>query len=262
MGFFNYHTHTTYCDGKSTPEEIVLEAIRLGMDTIGFSGHSPAPGCAEYHLRDVQAYYDCVSRLKDKYSDKIKILLGIERDIWAYDDNHDYDFVIGAFHNLLVDGKFFHTDRSPANLKEGIDELCGGDGEAFAIRFYDFAKNIAKITGCDIVAHIDLVTKFNGDFENKFFDVKSEAYLAAAREAIEENMKYCKLFEINAGAISRGWRKTPYPDTAILDIIHEAGGKITYGADSHAKETLLLGFDQAEELARKHGFGSLTRLEI
>ena len=92
--------------------------------------------------------------------------------------------------------------------------------------------------------------------------MKSEAYLAAAREAIEENMKYCKLFEINAGAISRGWRKTPYPDTAILDIIHDAGGKITYGADSHAKETLLLGFDQAEELARKHGFGTLTRLEI
>ena len=41
MAFFNYHTHTTFCDGKSTPEEIVLEAIRLGMDTIGFSGHAP-----------------------------------------------------------------------------------------------------------------------------------------------------------------------------------------------------------------------------
>ena len=43
MGFFNYHTHTTYCDGKSTPEEIVLEAIRLGMDTIGFWVTHPAP---------------------------------------------------------------------------------------------------------------------------------------------------------------------------------------------------------------------------
>ena len=161
-----------------------------------------------------------------------------------------------------MDGKFFHTDRSPANLKEGIDELCGGDGEAFAIRYYDFVKNVARITGCDIVAHCDLVTKFNGDGENIFFDVRSEAYLAAAREAIEENIKYCNLFEINSGAISRGWRKTPYPDPAILDIIHDAGGKITFGSDSHAKETLLLGFDQAEELAKKHGFGALTRLEI
>ena len=69
MGYFNYHTHTTYCDGKNTPEEIVLEAIRLGLDTIGFSGHSPAGGCGHYALKDVDAYYDCVSRLKDKYSE-------------------------------------------------------------------------------------------------------------------------------------------------------------------------------------------------
>ena len=30
MMFSNYHTHTTYCDGADTPEELVLEAIRLG----------------------------------------------------------------------------------------------------------------------------------------------------------------------------------------------------------------------------------------
>ncbi len=35
----NYHTHTTYCDGKNTPEEIVLCAIEKGFTSIGFSGH-------------------------------------------------------------------------------------------------------------------------------------------------------------------------------------------------------------------------------
>ena len=35
-----------------------------------------------------------------------------------------------------------------------------------------------------------------------------------------------------------------------------AGGKITFGSDSHAKETLLLGFDQAEELAKKQAQSS------
>ena len=35
----NYHTHTCFCDGKNTPEEMVLEAIRLGCPEIGFSGH-------------------------------------------------------------------------------------------------------------------------------------------------------------------------------------------------------------------------------
>ena len=40
MMFSNYHTHTTYCDGANTPEELVLEAIRLGCPELGFSGHS------------------------------------------------------------------------------------------------------------------------------------------------------------------------------------------------------------------------------
>ena len=36
----SYHTHTTFCDGKDSPEELVLEAIRLGCPEIGFSGHA------------------------------------------------------------------------------------------------------------------------------------------------------------------------------------------------------------------------------
>ena len=36
----NYHTHTTFCDGKDSPESLVQEAIRLGCAEIGFSGHS------------------------------------------------------------------------------------------------------------------------------------------------------------------------------------------------------------------------------
>ena len=40
MAFSNYHTHSTFCDGKDTPEETVLEAIRLGCPELGFSGHS------------------------------------------------------------------------------------------------------------------------------------------------------------------------------------------------------------------------------
>ena len=40
MTYSNYHTHTTYCDGADSPEELVLEAIRLGCPEIGFSGHS------------------------------------------------------------------------------------------------------------------------------------------------------------------------------------------------------------------------------
>ena len=39
----NLHTHTTYCDGKNTAEEMVQKAIELGFRSLGFSGHAPMP---------------------------------------------------------------------------------------------------------------------------------------------------------------------------------------------------------------------------
>ena len=36
----NYHTHTKYCDGKNTPDEMVQRAIELGFTHLGFSEHS------------------------------------------------------------------------------------------------------------------------------------------------------------------------------------------------------------------------------
>lgn len=37
----NLHTHTTFCDGTNTAEEMIQAARELGMDSLGFSGHSP-----------------------------------------------------------------------------------------------------------------------------------------------------------------------------------------------------------------------------
>ena len=35
----NYHTHTVMCDGSNTAEEMVQQAISLGFEHLGFSGH-------------------------------------------------------------------------------------------------------------------------------------------------------------------------------------------------------------------------------
>ena len=35
----NYHTHTLFCDGTASPEDMVKQALRLGFDHLGFSGH-------------------------------------------------------------------------------------------------------------------------------------------------------------------------------------------------------------------------------
>ena len=37
------HTHTSFCDGKNSPEEMVRSAVEKGFDVLGFSGHSYTP---------------------------------------------------------------------------------------------------------------------------------------------------------------------------------------------------------------------------
>ncbi len=39
----NLHTHTHYSDGKLPPVDYVHEAIRQGIQILGFSDHSPLP---------------------------------------------------------------------------------------------------------------------------------------------------------------------------------------------------------------------------
>ena len=41
----NLHIHTKYCDGKDTPEEMVIAACEKGFQSIGFSMHSFMRSC-------------------------------------------------------------------------------------------------------------------------------------------------------------------------------------------------------------------------
>ena len=49
-GKVNLHTHTKYCDGTDSPEELVCEAVKRGFSALGFSGHeySVYDGCLLY----------------------------------------------------------------------------------------------------------------------------------------------------------------------------------------------------------------------
>ena len=39
----NYHSHSTFCDGRSSMEEFVKFAIAKGVKRYGFSSHAPIP---------------------------------------------------------------------------------------------------------------------------------------------------------------------------------------------------------------------------
>ncbi len=76
----NLHTHSIFCDGKDTIEEMTLEAISKGFDILGFSGHGYLDVDTS-SMRDTSGYISEVERIKLKYSSSIQIHLGIEEDM-------------------------------------------------------------------------------------------------------------------------------------------------------------------------------------
>jgi len=70
------------------------------------------------------------------------------------------------------------------------------------------------------------------------FDEKNERYIRAWQAAVDKLIEANIPFEINSGAISRGYRTTPYPSKDIMDYIIKKGGRFIYSSDSHNKDSI------------------------
>ena len=253
----NLHTHTRFCDGKDTAEEVVLAAIERGMETIGFSGHSGLPFSTTWTMKQekTKEYQKEILRLKEVYKDQIHILLGIEQDILTGIPDYPYDYVIGSVHCVPVGDENFMVDCSAEVLENAAKKYYGGDFYKLCKAYYELVAQVVDRTRCDIVGHFDLVTKFNEG--GRQFDETDPRYLRAALDALDVLLEKDVVFEINTGAISRGYRRTPYPSPMLLRRIAEKGGRVTITADAHSKEHLQCAFADAVQLARASGFGSI-----
>lgn len=253
------HTHTTFCDGKNTAEEMALWAISLGLETIGFSGHSPLDieGTREWCIlkEEMGKYRGEILRLKEKYKDKINILFGIEQDSFSAPVDMDFDYKIGSVHYVKKGEKHIAVDLDYTALMREIDECFGGDIMAFVADYYALCANVVEMTRCDIVGHFDLITKFNEKYSYIAEDDKK--YRSIALSALDAVMENDVMIEINTGAISRGYRKTPYPSRFILERIAQKGGKVVLNSDSHSTKGLLCAFEDSVEYARSCGVREL-----
>lgn len=241
------HVHTNYCDGKDSPRDIVLAAIGMRMKTLGFSGHGYTDFDESYCMskEGTKEYKKEIRDLKKEFAGQIEILCGVEKDLFSTEDTSDYDYVIGSLHYILVGGEYITVDWKPEIVKDAALKYFGGDLLSFAECYYDTVSDVAEKTQCDIVGHLDLITKFN-ETEN-LFDTKSPRYIAAWKKAVDKIIRNCTLFEINTGAISRGYRTSPYPDSDIMKYIKEKGGRFILSSDSHSKDTLCYDFEKYKD---------------
>ena len=72
--------------------------------------------------------------------------------------------------------------------------------------------------------------------------------------AIEALSPSRPVFEMNTGAMARGYRTAPYPSLDILKALRERNLPIMINSDCHDKNKLDLGFSLCEELAIQAGY--------
>ena len=68
MELKNFHTHSTFCDGKNTLEEMTVAAIEQGFTALGFSGHAYTSIDTSFCMSQAQTreYIREIKRLREK----------------------------------------------------------------------------------------------------------------------------------------------------------------------------------------------------
>ena len=261
----NLHTHCTYCDGKNTLEEMVLAAIDKGFSSLGFSSHCFSnlsyDECGIKTASDYEAYLSEVEALKQKYKNQISIYRGIELESRIKDElypNPDprLDYSIGSIHWFYLDSRHWEVDYKAEILLQAKEAF--GGFRPLIESYYNEVIEFAKHSSYSITGHIDLVTKFS---ERNSFGFENESwYRDAAISAVDFVVKCGKLVEVNTGAISRGYRTTPYPAPFILKRLAELNAPIIVTTDCHSANNIDIKYDETVSMLSSYGFTHLYYL--
>lgn len=265
MHYSSLHTHSTYSDGKSTMEEQVRSAIEKGLVTIGFSDHSYTDFDLSYCMKKEQIpdYLREIHELSVQYAENIEILTGLELDGYgSLSDNtpdsctnSPYDYIICSVHYIHTDDGLYHpVDSNRDCMVRLTEKYFGGDYNAMAKRYLQDSVQCFYKNRPDIVGHFDLATKFS------LVDEDDPTYQNVLLECAAAVLEVCPIFEINTGAIARGYRQTPYPHPNAIRYIHEHGGKFVITSDCHDARYLDCHYTESVELAKACGVRSLVRL--
>jgi len=258
----NLHTHSIFSDGIHTAEEMVVTAIALGFESLGFSEHSPVPYVHESALESerLSEYITEIRRLRDKYREEIEIYLGIEVEALHPIQKTDFDYTIGSVHDIFCEDtqEYYAVDNTPQSLQKAITHIAGGNARTLVEYYYQRVTDMLVNYQPDIVGHLDLIVKLNEG--NRFFDESALWYKQLQEEVVDKVAQSGLIIEVNTGGIFRGYRKSPYPSKYMLSFMHERGVPITLSSDAHSKESLNFYFDESLAMLKEIGYRNIMQM--
>jgi histidinol phosphate phosphatase HisJ family len=230
-------------------EEAIKRAFELGLDGIAFTDHVDLdyPGNEIFNF-DIQGYSNYIDSLKNKYTDKIKVLKGIEIGIQPQvtaeniklSESTDFDFIIGSIH--VIDkmdpytGEYYQGKTKEEAYSRYLQAIYGG---TLSFKKYD------------VIGHIGYIRRY-GDIKDRSMDYRD--YSDILDKILSEVIQEGKGIEVNTSGL-RGILGTTIPDDSILKRYRELGGEIiTIGSDAHAPKDIGSNFSEVCELLKHIGY--------
>lgn len=238
---FNYHNHSTFCDGKSSLEEMTKSAIEKGLSYYGFSAHSPVPFDNDFALQhsDIQNYLNETRRLKSKYEDKIKLFTSMEfdyipiisEDIRERAKEYDLDYIISSVHLVSSENGLWFIDGSKQeSYDNGLREYFGGDIRKAVKAFYDQTNEMIVNVKPNIVGHFDKIKMHNKD---RYFKEDESWYKDLVIQTIDIMKENDVICEVNARGLYKGRSNDYFPQTAWVKELAKRNVRVTISPDSH-----------------------------
>ncbi len=267
----NFHTHSAFCDGKNTCEEMLIAALDCGLDALGFSGHAMWPFAGDCHIaiNSFGEYVEEINRLKMLYHNKIQLFCGYEAEYLPYASQPNLsvyksqlaaDYVIGSVHYLSPSPNLppFAVDWKPEILENCAEQCFGGSYRKLVEFYFETLRQMIKYSTFDFAGHLDLIRKLNGKMH--FLNEEDLWY----REEIIKTARCCGdagvMTEINTGAISRGVMDDVYPGAEFLAELHRCDVPVVINSDAHSAGGIACAFNRAVTAAKNAGYTGSMQL--
>lgn len=265
MNLIDCHTHTQFSvDSEADINGMIEKACRLGLAAYAVTDHCECNRWyseEHYPNEDTYRYFDfgrdfensvsAVTKLKEKYGNKLNLLCGTEMGQATHDfsiaekivSDSRLDFVIGSMHQLPQTEDFAfinYKDYSSDEIYKLIE------------RYFNEVNKLCKWGKFDILGHLTYTLRYiQGDYGididiSEFDEIIADSF----RKLIQNG---CGI-EINTSGLRQSYGKT-FPSLKYVKMYRELGGEIiSIGSDAHTIEDLGKGVSDGAEIARQAGF--------
>jgi len=216
---YNYHTHTYRCGHAiGTEEEYIERAIQCGVTHMGFSDHIPYDWKAEPHVnnswnKQAHEYIQHISHLREKYQDKIEIVIGYEIEYYAdyFADMLKWAVTAGVEYLILGQHFLHYGGKHTIHATESIEEL-----KSYVLLVLDAIRS-GYFT---YVAHPD-VFNFVGDV-GLYRNEMRKICIASREMEVPLEVNFLGLRE-----------KRNYPNENFWELAGEEESPVIFGFDAH-----------------------------